>query len=145
MAWGLTSELLGSHPDRVGVFGCLAARDCNRTLVKLEDARRETTNDLIGQLHCGSVAGLGMPACMCALRGRSVCCVACARPSAVVSSEQPTLSVGKSSQHGNRRACPSSRCRGAWQWQAFSRAWARQAGLTRRFPINVQQHVCLDR
>jgi hypothetical protein len=58
MAWGLTSELLGSRPDRVGLFGRLAARDCNRARVKLEDARRETTNDLIGHLHCVSVTGL---------------------------------------------------------------------------------------
>jgi hypothetical protein len=55
MAWGLISELLGSHPDGVGLFGYLASRDRNRTRVKLEDARRETANDLIGHLPYGSV------------------------------------------------------------------------------------------
>lgn len=146
MAWGLISELLGSHPDGVVLFGYLASGDFNRTQVNLEDARRETTNHLIGHLPYGSVTGLSITAYICALRGPSVCFVGCAGPpSAVVSSEHPTLLTAKSSQNGNRRACLSPPCRSAWQCQAFSRAWARQAGLPGRFLVSVQQHVWLDR
>jgi hypothetical protein len=55
MAWGWIFELLGSHPDGVGLFGYLASRDRNRTRIKLEDARREATSDLIDHLPYGTV------------------------------------------------------------------------------------------
>lgn len=55
MAWGWISGLLASHPGRVGLFEYLACRDRNRTRIKLEDARREATNDLIDRLPYGAV------------------------------------------------------------------------------------------
>ena len=54
MALGWMS-LLVSHPEGVGLFGYLTNRDRNRTRIKLEDVRREATNDLIDHLPCGAV------------------------------------------------------------------------------------------
>jgi hypothetical protein len=55
MAWGWISGLFASHPDGVGLFGYLTNRDRNRTRIKLEDVRRQATNDLIDHLPCGAV------------------------------------------------------------------------------------------
>jgi hypothetical protein len=55
MAWGWFSELLGGHPNGLGLFGYLASRDRNRTRIKLEDACSEATSDLIDHLPYGAV------------------------------------------------------------------------------------------
>jgi len=55
MARGWISGLFASHPDGVGLFGYLTNRDRNKTRIKLEDVRREATNDLIDHLPRGAV------------------------------------------------------------------------------------------
>lgn len=55
MAFGWISGLLASHPGGVGLFGYLTNRDRNRTRIKLVDAQREATNDLIDHLPFGVV------------------------------------------------------------------------------------------
>jgi hypothetical protein len=55
MALGWISGLLASHPGGIGLFGYLTIRDRNRTRLKLVDACREATNEIIDRLPYGVV------------------------------------------------------------------------------------------
>jgi hypothetical protein len=55
MAWQWISGLLTGSTRGVGLFEYLASRDRNRTRVRIEGSRRESMNDLLGQLPYGAV------------------------------------------------------------------------------------------
>jgi hypothetical protein len=61
MAWTWILGRLGSGRQGTGLFGYLAARDQNKTRIKLENARREATREIIDHLPGGAVFREGTP------------------------------------------------------------------------------------
>jgi hypothetical protein len=61
MAWGWILQRLASGSAGMGLFGYLASRDQNKTRIKLENARQESTKDIIDHLPSGAVYREGTP------------------------------------------------------------------------------------
>jgi hypothetical protein len=61
MVWGWIFKKLATGSQGMGLFGYLACKDQNKTRIKLEDARRQATRDIIDNLPSGAVYREGTP------------------------------------------------------------------------------------
>ena len=61
MAWGWIFRKLASGSPVMGLFGYLTSRDQNKTRIKLEKTRQQSTKDIIDHLPSGAVYREGTP------------------------------------------------------------------------------------